>query len=315
MSCGHQRAQLVDVLGHAHEAQRDGSRGPARRRTARSARSFSVSDGAETCTPGRFMPLLLLERAAVQHRRSAHAAPSTTSTTQLEQAVVDEDAIARPATSSREVVVGDRDLVAGSAIVLGHEHDRPRRRRVRRGLGSTPMRMRGPCRSPRIATGAPQLGGHAAHGGDGARVRLVRAVREVDARHVEAGLDELADHLRRAAGRPERADDLGAREDRALLGHRPRGRVGDAVRGFLGAGARDADHVIKHARSRRRPAWRACVRGRRAACRTTSANDASPSASSVSVTASSEMPAAVEVGDLPVGAPRGRGPRCGRCSP
>ena len=69
---------------------------------------------------------------------------------------------------------------------------------------------------------------------------LVRAVREVDPRHVETGLDQGAQYLGRRRRRPEGADDLGSGE--AGEGHdgRERAMTGESV------------HVAEDVRCRKR---------------------------------------------------------------
>ena len=60
------------------------------------------------------------------------------------------------------------------------------------------------------ATGPPDLSGDLAHEPRALRVILVRAVREIQANGVDAGVDERAQLLRRIRRRPERGDDLGS---------------------------------------------------------------------------------------------------------
>ena len=69
---------------------------------------------------------------------------------------------------------------------LGHEHDVAPVVERRAAAASSPMRMRGPCRSPRMAIGRPISVGDVANERDRRGVLLVRAVREVDAGDVEA---------------------------------------------------------------------------------------------------------------------------------
>ena len=50
--------------------------------------------------------------------------------------------------------------------------------------------------------------GGGSHGLEALDVRLQRAVAEVEPHHVDAGEQEVVEHLRRLAGRPQRGDDL-----------------------------------------------------------------------------------------------------------
>ena len=189
---------------------------------ATSSRSLSVIDGADTCTPGRFIPLWLLSSATVQHARR-DARPFDVEHDQFEQAVVDQDAVAIAARRrpSRSYVTGIVARAArcppGTSTTFGAVGA------ARNGCARSPMRMRGPCRSPRMAIGPVHLVGHAAHARDRLRVLLVRAVREVDAGHVQPRVDETAKGLGRGGGGAERADDLGAAES---LRERRRARHG-----------------------------------------------------------------------------------------
>ncbi len=79
------------------------------------------------------------------------------------------------------------------------------------GAARSPTRMRGPWRSPRMATGRESDAAHFADHCDGRRVLLVRAVRKIDARDVEPRLHERANHAFGARRGAQRADDLRAR--------------------------------------------------------------------------------------------------------
>ena len=77
------RAQLGDVGGASHEAEREVLELCSTAK-ATSAQSFSVIDGALTATPGRFIPLWLLMRAAVEHaRRHASCAVTSSATSSI----------------------------------------------------------------------------------------------------------------------------------------------------------------------------------------------------------------------------------------
>ncbi len=70
------------------------------------------------------------------------------------------------------------------------------------------MRIFGPPRSWRIATSRPARAAAARMRANVARLRLVRAVREVQAEDVGAGRDERVEHRVGVAGRPDGRDDL-----------------------------------------------------------------------------------------------------------
>ena len=72
---------------------------------------------------------------------------------ELDQPVVDENPVADVDVVG-EPLVGDRNLVAAAPVASGTSTTSLPSASVR-GAARSPMRMRGPCRSPRMATGRP----------------------------------------------------------------------------------------------------------------------------------------------------------------
>ena len=148
------RLQVADVGRGAHERQRDEVDARARARSSRSSRSFFVSDGIGTGTPGRLTPLCDLTSPPTTTRQRARPC-STSSTREPDEAVVDQDVVARPqhladhGGRDRQLAVRRR-LLADDEDLLVLQQD-ARRRRGRRSAASGPAgrrSARAACRSP-----------------------------------------------------------------------------------------------------------------------------------------------------------------------
>ncbi len=118
---------------------------------ARSARSFSVSDGAETCTPGRFMPLLLLSMPPCSTRQRTVRPSTATTATSIRPSLIRMRLPGVTSSASIGYVTGTCPSTASSSGASTSSSPSS----SSCGADSTPMRMRGPCRSPRIATARP----------------------------------------------------------------------------------------------------------------------------------------------------------------
>ena len=180
---------------------------PARTPNARSALSFSVRPDAGSGTPGALMPLC-----------SPSTPPSTTTVricwrspsidAQLDAPVVEQQRVAglderrqvfvagrHPSGCAEEVADGDHQLVAV-------------RERERRMVAQQAGADLGAAQVLQQRDAAAGLGRQRADARHHLAVRLVRAVREVQAEDVHAGRDQLAQRRFAARGRSDRGDDL-----------------------------------------------------------------------------------------------------------
>ena len=177
---------------------------------ARSSRSFSVIAGMESAARGRLSPLFEFRTPPVT-TRVVISGPATAVTDQLQQAVVDQDAVARLHDLGQQLVL-DGDTARRAGDVLRGQHQR-----LPLGDGHAPL----------LHDADPQLGAlqitqdgdglargrrRRADAGDGLGVKGLFAVGEVEPGHVHAGLDEGGQQFRLAAGRADGADDLGAQK-------------------------------------------------------------------------------------------------------
>ena len=87
-----------------------------------------------------------------------------------------------------------------------------------------PTRIFGPCRSAMIATSCRRAWRRLAHQRGAVDVVLRRAVREVEAHHVDAGADHPLEHLGRGRRGAEGGDDLGLASGHVGLFQAPRDR-------------------------------------------------------------------------------------------
>jgi hypothetical protein len=133
---------------------------------------------------------------------------------ELDETVVDEDPVA-DVHVGRQPRVGDRHLVP-AGLLLRTEHDVATRLHLARGIEiADPDARTLKVSENRDRALAP--GGQFTDDRDGARVLLVRSMREVDARDVESGFDQAFDCVRGRGCRAQRADDLRARM--MVIGH------------------------------------------------------------------------------------------------
>jgi len=166
---------------------------------------FSVIAGALTLTPGRFIPLWLFEHAPVTHGPVdlfPDTEPTTTSSRPSSSRIANRDDVLG------ELVVG-RGYLPALRLSLGSEHhlgvglERPR-------MIQRPHRIRGPCKSTRIAMWLP-------FALRTSRISFIQSARIcgvpcelVDPEDVGAGLDQLPEHIGVRAARPYRGNELGA---------------------------------------------------------------------------------------------------------
>ena len=87
--------------------------------------------------------------------------------------------------------------------------------------------------------GTTERSGDFAHRGNRFRMLFVRAMREVDACHIESGFDETTNPFGGVARGPQRADDLRARHMAAMEGGGVRIALWRGGRSAFGTGARD----------------------------------------------------------------------------
>ncbi len=157
--------------------------------------------------PGKVDPLVGGERAAVDHPHP-HAWRAHVLHDQLHQPVGEQHHVAL-------LEVRRQRSRRWWAARQGDARPPVRRSPDRRCLsstgsgGSTPTRILGPCRSPRIADRPAQLLRLLADDADGLGVPLQLPVREVDARHVHPADDQRVHPLPRPGGGADGADDLG----------------------------------------------------------------------------------------------------------
>ena len=183
---------------------------PSDRPNCRSSTSFGVIADAGSATPGALMPLC-----------SPSAPPSTTVVCDL----ACRRSRRRAARSGRRRAAADRPACTLRARPSNVVEMRPgpptkspvamreRVARRRASIGRPPSSgrcgssdRRDPAGSRRRGRRAPR---RARTRANVARVRLVRAVREIQADDVDAGGDQRVEHRVGVAGRPDRGDDLG----------------------------------------------------------------------------------------------------------
>jgi hypothetical protein len=131
----------------------------------------------------------------------------------------------RTSSASASYVIGSASALTSAGSLLGHE------RHVHAGvdLHRRLQRADADARPLQVAEHrdvAPHLLRQLAHQRDALGVLGVRAVGEVDAGHVQARVDEAAQHVARGGRGAERGDDLGAR--RVASGHGGAALVGPA---------------------------------------------------------------------------------------
>ena len=229
-------ADLQDVLGAAHEAQRDevdadrdrrlaGARGPPRAPTA------ARPPGPGCSGPGARRRRRRARPGSRTRRSPARAAMTRRRTDAVGEvdrlAGLDGVGQARPAD-------GQAARVADAPSSLAAHEGRPGRRRAARPCrpSTGPMRIFGPGRSCRIATGRPARPAASRTSVGRLGVLLVRAVAEVQPRDVHARLDHPDEHLGIARGGADRGDDLRAALHRGVtLVHRHREPVPPDPRG------------------------------------------------------------------------------------
>jgi hypothetical protein len=197
---------LEDVRFVLHEAERDEV--DTERGSKRQIRS--IFGGQRRCRERharRVDALVLAEEAAVDDNR-IHAARVHTDDLQLDPSIVKQETIARFDRARQAVKRGEDE--AGTAFSSSCLDAKP--------IALGERKWRPGCKPPRADLRAAKIlqdrdnplcaaGGLADQDGD-ARVLLVRAVREVEPKQIDAGRDESLDPLFGRACRAERRDDL-----------------------------------------------------------------------------------------------------------
>jgi hypothetical protein len=173
---------------------------------------------------GQVDALVLLEHPALDHL-AAHLHPVGGEHPQLDEAVVHQQPVAR-AHVLGQVRVGGRHLAGvPQHLGAGGESDGGPRLQEHAHLagGQRPGADLGPLQVLQHRQGLPQPARGGPHLVEGEGVVLGASVGEVQAGHVCAQLEELADGLGIGGGWPQGGDDLGAPHRRSITPHAGRG--------------------------------------------------------------------------------------------
>ena len=171
---------------------------------SRSSRSFFVSDGIGTGTPGRLTPLCDFTSPPTTTRQRARPC-STSCDGEPHEAVVDQDVVARPehlADHGRR----DRQLAVGGRLLADDDHLLVLQQDARRRQVADPE-----LRALQVGDQRERLAGlllHLAHDLRALGVILVVAVREIEADRVDAGVDQRTHRVVGRRDRPDGGDDL-----------------------------------------------------------------------------------------------------------
>ena len=182
--------------------------GPRRARSpsSRSRRSFGARIGRADRPPGAFtpLPLVIVPPTTTRQWISLPSTSRTSSSTAPSPSRIGPPgraSWARYSSGTGSVCTSPFDWPQASVTLrAGLE-----RERGRLDLAEPDLRPRQVLQN---GDGLPRRERRRAHARHGLAVLRVGAVREVDPRHVHAGLDQAEQGFRRAAGRPDRADDV-----------------------------------------------------------------------------------------------------------
>ena len=225
-----QRLQVAHVGGGAHERQRDEVACRARARTPGPRGPCASATESGSARPGRFTPLCEVTSPPTTTPQRARPASTSSTRSRIIPSLISTSCPGLSTSPIAAGAIGSSPLRAAPSPT----HDRRPRRPASRSSGSSrpPTRNFGPCRSPISASGRPTSSWTSRTSLARARVILVRAVGEVEARRVHPRIDERAQRLRRRAGRADRRNDL--RPARRDGWHAPQGSAGPCQRSARG---------------------------------------------------------------------------------
>ena len=182
-----------------------------------SSRSLSVSAGAEMPPPLQVHALAIRELAARDHLR-VDARARDLGDLELDQAVVEQQDVAGLHVLGQiQVGAADDLVVAGVGVVRRVERECLAVLEVHLLVSEALDADLGAAEIGEDADVAAGAARRFVHQVDAPAVLLVFAVREVDARHVEADADHFGQDFDRIGGRAEGRDDLRARVHLAFL--------------------------------------------------------------------------------------------------